>query len=410
MIETQFASRVHRLALGAFLLVAGAACRDELTTPADCPSLCPGGQPQVVDTVLTATLGGDSTYIGYVAAGLGPSLRVSNGLPVSEDRALTVFLPRPDSIAVDGAPRAVIRLDSAIIGVTLQARDTNVTGLKLFLYNLTTDSADLDTTTTFADVEPRMVQANLIDSIVVPDSVKSGLLRLTVTGADTARIGADSTGRFEIGIKMTANAPTGVRLASIAASGSPSVTHFVHVEIADTNLAKQTFSRFPSFTTFVSQTPPPFNVDLLGVGGAPSARSLLRFSLPRDIRDSVTILRATLELTPDATLLGLPNDKALLQAFGVIGDLGAKSPVITSGSTIGLLEVQSGTSDTLSVDITRLVRAWQGENGIPQLVFLALAPEAASFTQGVFRSTRSPAGGAPRLRLTYFRKFPFEVP
>ena len=406
MIETQFASRVHRFALGAFLLVAGAACRDELTTPADCPSLCPGGQPQVVDTVLTATLGGDTSHVGYLAAGLGPSLRISNGLPVSEDRALTLFLPRPDSITVSGEPRVITRLDSAIIGLTLQKRDTMVTGLKLFVYRLNTA---LDTLTTFADVEPQMVPANLIDSIVVADSVKSGLLRFTVTGADTTKISADTAGRFAIGVKIAANAPTGIRIASIAAAGSPSVTHFVHVEIPDTNLAKQTFTRFPQFTTFVSQTPPPFNVDLLNVGGAPSARALVRFSLPSRLRDSVTILRATLELTPNTTILGLPNDQALLQAFGVIGDLGAKSPVITSGSTIGFLEVENGTSDTLAIDVTRLVRAWQGENGIPQLVFLALAPEAASFTQAVFRSTRSGAG-APRLRITYFQQFPFEVP
>jgi hypothetical protein len=406
MIETQFASRVHRFALGAFLLVASTACRDELTTPADCPSLCPGGQPQVVDTVVTALFKGDTSHFGYVAAGLGPSLRISNGLPVSEDRALTLFLPRPDSITVDGEPRVITRLDSAYIALTLQARDTTVTGLKLFIYRLNTD---LDSLTTFADVDPQMVPANLVDSIVVADSVKSGLLRITVAGSDTTKISADTAGRFAIGVKITANAPTGIRIASIAASGSPSVTHFVHVEIADTNLAKQTFTRFPAFTTFVSQTPAPFNVDLLSVGGAPSARALLRFGLPARLLDSVTILRATLELTPNATILGLPNDKAFLQAFGVIGDLGAKSPVITTGSTLGLLEVASGTSDTLSVDITRLVRAWQGDNGIPQLVFLALAPEAASFTQTVFRSTRSGAG-APRLRITDFQKFPFEVP
>jgi hypothetical protein len=409
MIETQYASRVHRFALGAFLLVAGAACRDELTTPADCPALCPGGQQQVQESVLTAVLEGDSTYIGYVAPGLGPSLRVSNGLPVSEDRALTLFLPRPDSISVDGTNRVVIRLDSAIIAVTLQARDSNVTGLKLFLYNL--DTA-LDTLTTFADVEPQMVLANLIDSIAVPDSVQSGLLRLVVSGADTAKITADDSGRFAIGIKISADAPTGIRLASIAATGSPNVTHYVRVDptgIADTLKAKQTFTRFPQFTTFVSQSPPAFDPDLLSVGGAPSARSLLRFALPLTIRDSVTILRATLELTPNAPILGLPNDPALLQAFGVVGDLGAKSPIITSGTTIGLIEVESGTTDTLSIDITRLVRLWQTDDGLPQVVFLALAPEAASFTRPVVRSTRSPAG-APRIRITYYQTFPFEVP
>ncbi len=392
--------------LGALLVLAGAACRDELTTPVDCPALCPGGQPLVQDTILTAIPGQDSSYTGYVAAGLGPSLRISNGLPASEDRAVVLFLPRPDSLTVDGSARAITGLDSAAIAVTLQARDTTVTGLTLYLYRLGTD---LDTTTTFADVEPQMVPANLVDSIVVPDSIKSGVLRVVITGADTAKITTDTAGRFAMGVKIAADAPTGVRIASIAAAGSPNVTHYVRVDIADTLKQKQTFVRFPQFTTFVSQNPPPQDPDLLPVGGAPSSRSLLRFSLPVALRDSVTILRATLELTPNAPILGLPNDPALLQAFGVVGDLGAKSPIISTGSTIGFVELASGTTDTVAIDITRLVRFWQTDTGLPQLIFLALAPEAASFTQPVFRSTRS-GSGAPRIRLTYYRKFPFEVP
>ena len=404
MIETQYASRVHRFALGAVLLVAGLGCRDELTTPGDCPSLCPGGQPQVQELVLPALLNGDTSHVGYVPAGIGPSLRISNGLPVSEDRAVALILPRPDSINVSGANRVVTQLDSAIIGVTLQARDTTVTGLKLFLYRI---DNDLDTSTTFADVEPQLIPANLIDSIAVPDSVKGGLLRLVVT--DTTKIVPPDSGRLAIGIRITADAPTGIRIASIAAAGSPNVTHFVRVDIADTLLAKQTFTRFPQFATFVTQNPQPFDVNLLSVGGAPSARALIRFSLPLAIRDSVTILRATLELTPNSTILGLPNDPALLQAFGVLGDLGAKSPIISTGTTIGLFELESGITDTVSVDITRLVRLWQTDEGLPQMVFLALAPEAASFTRSIFNSTRSGAG-APRIHLTFYQTFPFEVP
>jgi hypothetical protein len=391
---------------GGLLLLGITGCRDELTTPADCPALCPGGQPQVKDSVLTA-IAGDTAFVGYVAAGLGPSLRISNGLPVSEDRAIAMFLPRADSLTVDGEPRLVEKLDSATIALTLQARDTLVTGLKLFVYRLPTG---VDTTTTFAEVEPQMVPANLIDSIVVDDSVKSGLLRFTISGADTIRVNpSDTSGRLAIGVTMSANAPSGIRIASIAATGAPNISYHVRVEIADTTKEKLTYTRFPEFTSFVSQSPPPFDLDLLSVGGAPSARSLLRFALPLDIRDSVTILRATLELTPDAPILGLPTDPALLQAFGVLGDLGAKSPIITSGSTIGVLELASGASDTVRIDVTRLVRLWQTDTGLPQLIFLALAPEAASFTQPIFRSTRSGAG-APRIRLTYYQKFPFEVP
>ena len=42
-----------------FVLLAGlalAGCQEKLTTPADCPTLCPGGQPQIFDEVFTATM------------------------------------------------------------------------------------------------------------------------------------------------------------------------------------------------------------------------------------------------------------------------------------------------------------------------------------------------------------------
>ncbi|MEO8201262.1 MAG: hypothetical protein ABI679_12120 [Gemmatimonadota bacterium] len=382
-------------------------CRDELTTPADCPALCPGGQQPVQELVLPATLNMDTSYFGYVGPGIGPSLRISNGLPASEDRALTVFLPRPDSITVNDTARAIVRLDSAAISLTLQKRDTLVTGLKLFIYSLPTD---LDTNTTFADVDPQFIAANLIDSIVVPDSLKAGTLRAVISGVDTIRLKPDSIGRIGIGVTITANAPTGIRIASIAATGSPNLTSYFRVNLpSDTTKAKQTLVRFPQFNTFVSQNPAVSDLDLLPVGGAPSARALLRFALPVAIRDSVTILRATLEMTPDVTIHGLPNDPATLQAFGAIGDLGAKSPIISSGNTIATTTIDDGTSSTVSIDITRLVRIWQGSTGVPQLVFLAISPEAASFTSPVFRSTRS-ASGAPQVRITYYQQFPFERP
>ncbi|MEO8294306.1 MAG: hypothetical protein ABI613_02245, partial [Gemmatimonadota bacterium] len=364
-------------------------------------------QQSVIDLVLPGIPSGDSSYFGYVAPGIGPSLRISNGLPASDDRAITVFLPRGDSVRVDDTVRVINRLDSAVIALTLQARDTLVTGLKIFLYSVPTD---LDSTTTFADISSSLIPANLVDSIVVPDTLHTGLLRAVISGADTVRLRPDTAGRFAIGMTITANSPTGIRIASIAASGSPSLTSYVRVAgVADTVKQKQTINRFPQFTSFVSTVVPPVDPDLLTVGGAPSGRSLIRFALPVNIRDSVTLLRATLELTPDTPILGLPNDPATLQAFGVVGDLGAKSPIISSGVTIGHTQILSGTSGVVSVDVTQLVRLWQTSNGLPELVFLAITPEAASFTRPVFRSTRSASGG-PQIRITYYQKFPFERP
>ncbi|MEP7325124.1 MAG: hypothetical protein ABI836_04175 [Gemmatimonadota bacterium] len=391
------------LTLGAFLAVA---CRDDLNAPVDCPAICPGGQPPVLETVLPARDSMDSSFVGYVRAGLGISLRISNGLPVSEDRGIVLFLPRPDSITVGDSTRSYV-VDSVVFGLTLQARDTLVDSLRFLIYRL---PINIDTTTTFADIAPSLVPANVLDTIFVPDSIKAGLIQSVLTGPQLAQvlIPAQDSGKIAIAIALEANAPTGARIASIAATGSPRFTTFVTANnVTDSTLKKQVINRFPSFTSFVTQNPPPPDNTLLAIGGGPSARARLKFDLPRNIRDSVTILRATLELTPNSAILGLPNDPATLQVIGVIGDLGAKSPLISGGNSIGLLTLENGTTDTVEVDVTRLVRLWQTKNGLPPVIFVAIGPEAATFTEPVFKSTRSASGG-PRLRITYYEKFPFQ--
>jgi hypothetical protein len=382
-------------------------CRDELTAPADCPALCPGGQPPVQETVVPAIVNQDSSFSGYVAPGVGISLRVSNGLPVSEDRALVLFLPRGDSITVKDTARTYT-IDSVAITLTLQARDTTVGSLRFLVYRI---PVTIDTTTTFADVAGNFIDANIIDTIVVPDTQKTGQVADTLSGAELARvlIPAADSGLLAIGIALEAASPTGARLASIAASGSPSFKTFATVNgVSDTTLNRQVLTRFPRFTGWVSQNPQPLDNTLLEIGGGPSARARIRFALPPAIRDSVTILRATLELTTNAPILGLPNDPGVLQAIGVVGDLGAKSPLI-SGSSVGVAEVADGTTGVVEIDVTRMVRAWQTKDGFPPVLFVAVAPEASSFTEPVFRSTRS-GSGAPQLRITYFDKFPFQRP
>jgi hypothetical protein len=148
----------------------------------------------------------------------------------------------------------------------------------------------------------------------------------------------------------------------------------------------------------------------LTVGGEPSARALLRFNLPEDIEDSATIVRATLELVPRSPMLGLPSDPALLQAKALLADLGAKSPVTTDVRFITSDTLAVGSADTVRLDMTPIVRLWQSASERPEAVFLSLLPEGGSFTRPVFGSTRSGTVGAPRLRVTYLKPFPFENP
>jgi hypothetical protein len=160
----------------------------------------------------------------------------------------------------------------------------------------------------------------------------------------------------------------------------------------------------------VSAVPQVFDSTLLTVGGAPSARALLRFDLPSRIRDSATIVRATLELTPVAPITGLPTDPARLLSRAVLADVGAKSPVTSVAGRVPEDTLEAGTS-AVALEAVRLVELWLGATTGPTAVVLSLTPEAASFTRPVFHSTRAADPALrPRLRISYLLRFPFETP
>jgi hypothetical protein len=400
------------------------ACQERLTSPADCPALCPGGSVQVFDTVVTAVSGRDSSFPsfadranGYIARGQGTAELVSSGFAASEDRAVFRFAPRGDSIAVRDTLRSYV-VDSALLTLTLAARDTLVDGLKLYLYRI---ASTVDSTATFADIEPQLVEPNLIDSIVVPDTLNTGAIRTVLRGADVARVnlppGGDSV--LAIGVRMAANTPSGARLGALAASTAPVFTSYITVDVPDTGAVRnQTVTRPTAFNTFVTQAPVVPDDTLLTLGGEPSSRALLRFGLTDAFLDSTTIVRATLELTPVRPIVGLPTDPSIVQTLAVVGDIGAKSPLANSANDIAAGFIRQDTlptiqSDTLRIELTQIVQLWQSTRTRPQSVFLRMVPEGSTFARGVFFSTRSTAGGvlvAPRLRITFQRAFPFENP
>ncbi len=362
----------------------------------------------MLDTALLALPGLDSSFTGYVARGGGRALLVSNGLPASEDRAVYRFASRSDSVSVRDTVRAYA-IDSAQLSFSLVARDTLVTGLKVFVYRL---PPTVDSTATFTDVTAQLVPETLIDSIVVPDSVHTGVIQTMLRGTDLDRVAIPlgTGGVLAVGLAVAANSPTGIRVGSTAGSNGATFVTFVTVDVPDTTatIKHQSLSRSTSLNTFVTQSPVVPDPNLLTVGGEPSSRALVRFALPPVLKDSATLVRATLELTPVTPILGLPTDSALIVSHAVLADLGAKSPVSTDSLADTLAVPQT---DTFRLDVTRLVQTWQGSTQRPSAVFLSLQPEAASFSRAVFYSTRiSDSTVHPRLRVTYMRTFPFENP
>jgi hypothetical protein len=395
--------------LAAFVSLAAAitGCQERLTAPADCPELCPGGETRVFETVISPLANSDTSYVGYIARTSAGALLVSNGLPASEDRAAIRFAARADSIEVRDTFRAYT-VDSALLSLNLVARDTLVNGLKVYLYRI---DPGVDADDTFESISVQLVPAAIIDSIEVPDSVNSGLVQTVLRGAEVEKVALPTGGGgvLAIGVAMTADQPSGIRIGSSAVGTGGTFISYVTVDVPDTGATRhQSVSRQVAFNTFVTQSPMVPDNAFLAVGGEPSARAVLRFDLPEDIEDSATIIRATLELVPRSPMLGLPTDPPLLQAKALFADLGAKSPIDARFTSSDTLVV--GSADTVRLDVTPIVQTWQAASERPEAMFLSLLPEAATFSRPVFGSTRSGTVGGPRLRITYLKPFPFENP
>lgn len=398
--------------LGGLALVASlSGCQEKLTAPADCPALCPGGQPVVYDEIFTPIPGADSSFRGYVQPHQAPALLASNGLLGFEERALIRFGRRQDSISVRDTLRAYT-IDSVAFNLTLVTRDTTLTGLQVLLYRI---PQAIDSTATFAGTAPGFAPESLIATISVPDTLKRGTLRTIFQGPDLSRvqIAPGDSGQLALGVRIASTTPTGVRLGALA-SGTPALfTTYVTADIPDTGTAKlRTIALGPAFNTGVSEIPVVDDPALLAVGGAPSARSLLRFSLPSRIRDSATIVRATLELTAVAPLMGLPTIPDTMAARALLADVGAKSPVNSSAGRVPLDTLEGGAT-TVSFEVVRLVELWLGNTTRPSALMLSMTPslEAASFTRPFFYSSRAADPAVrPRLHISYLLSFPFETP
>ena len=394
-------------ALLAAVVLAG--CQEKLTSPADCPALCPGGQPESFDEVFTATTGADSSYVGYVQPHQAATLLVSNGLQGFEERGLVRFLARADSVSVRDTLRAYT-IDSVAFSFTVVARDTNLDGVDLLLYRV---APTFDSASSFADVAPAFVPENLITTLHVPDTANTGVVRAVFQGTDLSRVQiapADS-GKMALGVRIASPTPTGIRLGALAGGSGPIFTTYATLDVPDTGTAKlRTLAQSAAFNTYVTEVPLAVDTTLLAVGGAPSARTMLRFSIPRRILDSATIVRATLELTPVAPISGLPTDPARLLARAVLSDVGAKSPVGTLPGRIPEDTLEAGAA-AVTLEAVRLVELWLGQANRPTALFLSLTPEASSFSRPVFYSSRAADPALrPRLRLNYLLSFPFETP
>lgn len=379
------------------------ACTERLTTPADCPALCPGGQAVIRDTIIEAEFGLDSSVTGFASVLDGRSLLSSSGGVYGQVRAVARFISRGDSVFLSDSARAITAVDSAVVSLILERRDSTVGGLVVELYRL---PSSIDTLVTLAEVDAAMVPANLLATAAFDDTVRATTMPFIFRGADLAKLAftpGDST-RLAIGVKVRGAGPIAVRIGGTAGTSGPAFITYARVAIADTARQRQAITRLTDITASVTTPAGPSLATELPVGGLPARRAFLRFALPSVIRDSATILRATLELVPARPIIGIPGDSARIEARALLADFGPKSPIVSNRGAIAYIKAGA---DTVRLDVVGLTQLWQGSEPLPSAVRLNLTEEYGTFLAPVFNSTRA-ATGRPRLRITYRLPFGFE--
>ena len=420
--------RVRRVAWLAAVL---AGCVDQATAPGVCPRFCPSGKIDVVDTVLAASIGRDSTFRGYVLPFQAVAMTASDVPGVVDSRVVFVTTALPANLVLnagDTTTSPLVGADSAKITLTVTRRDTSAHDQTLRLYGL---PVTIDSNTTFADVQgafagPPLRSVNLDSLLAKPNGVD-------VTTGDSAGIDTTSkqlkvtikldslqapyvlgdSGKLGIGVRVGAAGPTSIGFCSRENGCGAAVAWFMKVDSikgTDTMLIHKSFPpRGSIFDTFLFDPPPGPLDSTLVVGGAPSARSIMRVTLPRGIRDSSQIIRATLLLVPAVPARGAPADSFVVEAHTVAADFGAKSPLVLDATRTDTTTIRVGGTDTLRVEVTNLAQFWAADSTRPEVLMLRSQTEAAQPTEIRFYPSAATLF-RPALRITYARRFAFGQP
>ena len=412
------------------LVVAGIilACTEDPTAPGRCPDYCPNGEITIVDTLLETVVVRDSAYRGYLQPFAAPVLIASTVPGAIDSRPIIEFqqLGTTIRLGTDTTSHPILGTDSALFTLTIARRDTTAGNLRVELYRL---PLGLDSNTTYADLAgpfaDSLVKSVNVDSLLdLPgqtDSltgdraeVDSTIVRVTLhLDSAQARFVAADSGRLAYGIRVQADSATSAVFGSNESQEAELILWHLSVDSAGTTTHTVRIVA-PQFDSYVFDPPAAPLDSTLVVGGMPSARSLVRIELPPYISDSTQIVRAILALVPSTPTIGAPADSFTLVAHAVLTDLGAKSPLVApvtaaDSSYFGSATVLIGSSDTVFVEVTRILRRWAADTSDVNAMILRSGSEGVVLTEARFHSSRN-AALRPSLRVTYVPRFQFGIP
>lgn len=383
-------------------------CQEKVTTPSRCPALCPASKVELADTLLPLADTADTSVRGFVLIREATYLLAST-LDSLQAVTLIRFSARDTMWTVSGTNLDSLYVgtqDSLVLTLSLAQRDTTVKNLRMVIWRL---PAQFDTGATYQSIQPFLADSTLIDTVAIADTAISGSHTFNI--ADSLHIPPGDSGVVSLAIGIVAPSKTALTFGSGNLSTAPLLTTYVHAR-APFDTATSLFSVSPSVALFVLNPapvqPPP---GILAVGGIPTARTLMRLSLPKLVVDSASVVRATLLLNTVGAVGGFAGDSFYVVAEPVVRDYGVKSVLWPDSATSGIVLVHQGQSGQIQLDMAPILRFWgttQGDS-TPRLIMLRGYPEGSILGAVNFASHTAGALG-PQLEVTYVKPYSFGVP
>jgi hypothetical protein len=384
-------------------VLATLACENDITTPGPCPAFCPSGRIEVVDTMLTGVVEHDTSFTGYVEATVATGMQVVGGGAPIASHGLIWFFPFGDSAAVDSIVRApVVEMDSFRLDLVLIDRSPDVSGLELNVHRIPPDAERLGSYDSFA---PYFEDSTVVGVVEIPDGVTEDTIE-TVLPLDAFPEFETNEKQVAVGLSIRGGTPAFANFRTRETRFAALLNRFVRVEYEGDTLERTDF-KTPAFDGFVHPDLADAAPGSLLIGGTPSSRAFFRVNLPPAIIDSAEIVRAQLLLVPVEPVLGAPSDTIRVLSEAVSTDFGAKSPILPEVDSLVLkTPVGVGSSDTVAVDISRILAFWQRNPVQVRTLIVRFHDEAASVAELRVGSIRF-AGMAPALRVTFVPPFSF---
>ena len=440
--------------LGAALLaLAATACSEELESGAACPSLCPGTDIPLRDTVIEA-LALERVVPGILLTGTETELLLADRDEILQTRVVIRF----DSLTAryrtgtgsDTSTSAVTAVDSSFLELSVISDESVIpASFEIRVYDVGGAGDD----TTAGAIEAQLVpsrlisqrtytRAEVIDSVLIPVSDSAVLaavsraaipdralrLALVVQSDEPVMLRfVTSTGStaFQPRLGYAPNGSPSTYLRVAPRSRVPASDAVAAVELAD-------------FTTMPVRPPQP-DPALLAVGGLPARRTYLRFELPAHIVDSSTIVRAELQLVqrpsplPDSIRTYGDSARArrdtvvVLPLIGLAGSavtdpvraaqlaqraLLTQTGLGTSSFSLAELRLAPGDSGRRTIDLGGLVRRWRlVTTDAPRAIVLAAESEAAQLgTVLFFSAAAADPSLRPRVILRYIPRVGYGLP